>query len=222
MPNKPDYSLAILISGNGSNLQAILDAITHHKLPAKISVVLSDRADAFGLERAKKAGIETVVLNPKNYASRADFDQALESTLETYAPNLVVLAGFMRILGKNFVQYFKNRLINIHPALLPAHKGLNTYQNVLAAGDKEQGATVHFVTEALDGGPIIAQNKFTITASDTLESLKNRTQTLEHILYPEVIRWFSEEKLQVLADGIYLNGKKIPPTGILLDGYIRI
>lgn len=210
------YSLAILISGNGSNLQAIIDAIAANKLSAQISVVLSDRSDALGLERAKKAGIETVILEPKNYITREDFDLALKNKLDKYSPDLVILAGFMRILSGFFVRAFKGHLINIHPALLPKYKGLNTYQKALDAREKEHGTTVHLVTEALDGGPIIAQSKLSIAPGETLESLKKRTQLLEHHLYPEVIRWFAEGKLEVLPQGIFFEGKEIPFGGILV------
>jgi phosphoribosylglycinamide formyltransferase 1 len=208
------YSIAVLISGNGSNLQAIIDAITHQKLPARISLVLSDRETAFGLERAQKAGIPTRILNPQNYSSKEEFDHALKTALVDCAPDLIVLAGFMRILGKQVVEHFKGRLINIHPALLPAYKGLNTHQRVLTAQEKIHGTTVHFITESLDDGPIIAQAKLAIQPDDTPEHLKQRVQELEHIIYPLVIRWFAEKKLTWLTDGIYLEGKKIPESGV--------
>jgi phosphoribosylglycinamide formyltransferase-1 len=210
------YSLAILISGNGSNLQAIIDAINEDKLPAKISLVLSDKTEAFGLERAKKAAIPTAALNPKQYSTRDEFDKALATILDDYQPDLIVLAGFMRILNKSFVQHFRGRIINIHPALLPAYKGLNTHERVLAAGEKEHGITIHFVTEALDNGPIIAQSKLLIKPDDTAESLKKSVQTLERQLYPEVIRWFAEKKITQENDDIYVEGKKLPSCGVLV------
>lgn len=211
------YSIAVLISGNGTNLQAIIDAIACHQLPAKISLVLSDRETAFGLTRAKQAGITTIVSKPQDYSSKEEFDTALKTILDDYHPDLIVLAGFMRILGKPFVQHFKGRIINIHPALLPAYKGLHTHQKVLAAKEKIHGTTIHFVTASLDDGPIIAQAKLAIQSEDTAESLKNRVQKLEHIAYPEVIRWFAEKKLQWLADGVYFEGRKIPTTGLLIN-----
>lgn len=195
-------------------MQAIIDAIAKNQLSATIVVVLSDRETAFGLERAQKAGIATCVLNPKDYFSREAYDEALQAILDHYAPNLIVLAGFMRILGKGFVRHFQGRLINIHPALLPAYKGLHTHQRVLDAKEREHGATVHLVTEALDGGPIIAQAKLIIESDDTAESLKKRVQVLEHVLYPKVIRWFAEGKLTCSPEGIFFEGRKIPANGI--------
>lgn len=214
MPIIVGLQIAVLISGNGSNLQAIIDAINNGTLPAKISLVLSDREDAFGLERAKKAHIKTLFLNPRDYPSRDAFDDALKNILDAHSVNLVVLAGFMRILGTQLVEHFAGRLINIHPSLLPDYKGLNTHQSVLNANEKIHGTTVHFVTESLDGGPIIAQAKLAIQPEDTTERLKSRIQKLEHILYPTVIKWFAEKKLQWLTDGIYFEGKKIPESGI--------
>jgi phosphoribosylglycinamide formyltransferase-1 len=213
-----DFSIAVLISGNGSNLQAIIDAIANQRLPTKISLVLSDRETAFGLERAKKANITTRVVNPQNYASKEEFDLALKTVLDEYHPDLIVLAGFMRILGKPFVQHFNQQVINIHPALLPAYKGLNTHERALASHAKIHGTTVHFVTESLDDGPIIAQSSLIIHPDDTPESLKHRVQQLEHTIYPLVISWFAEKKIAWLADGIYFEGKKIPVDGIKANG----
>lgn len=210
------YTLVILISGNGSNLQAIIDAIAQHQWSVKIALVLSDRQTALGLERAKKAGIPTMVLDPSDYISREAYDVALQTTIDKYVPDLVVLAGFMRILGKSFVQHFQGRLINIHPSLLPRHKGLNTHKKVLEAREKEHGATVHLVTEDLDGGPILAQAKLITEPQDTEASLKQRVHRLEHILYPTVIHWFSVGKLVWTGEEVFFEGKKVPVNGILI------
>jgi phosphoribosylglycinamide formyltransferase-1 len=211
------YTLVILISGNGSNLQAIIDAIAQHQWPIKIALVLSDRQNALGLERAKKVGIQTIVLDPSEFISREAYDVALQATVDKYFPDLVVLAGFMRILGKAFVQYFQGRLINIHPSLLPRYKGLNTHKKVLAAQEKEHGVTIHLVTEDLDGGPILAQAKLMINPQDTEDSLKQRVHHLEHILYPEVIHWFSVGKLVCTKEGVFFEGKKMPENGIYIS-----
>lgn len=208
-----DYTIVVLISGNGSNLQAIIDA----HLPVRIALVVSDVETAFGLARAKQAGIATATLNPRNYASREAFDLALMTLITAENPNLVVLAGFMRILSPAFVRHFAGKLINIHPSLLPAYKGLHTHQRVLAANELQHGATVHAVTEALDEGPIIAQVQFPVHANDTVISLKQRVQTIEHQLYPAVIRGFAEQKLQCREDGVYFLGEKVSVTGVMMN-----
>jgi len=178
------FKLVVLISGNGSNLQAIIDA---EKLNAMIAAVISDKEDAFGLQRAAKANIPTHVIK--------NIDQALEDLLEQYSPDLIILAGFMRILDAGLVKKFKDRIINIHPSLLPKYKGLNTHQKVLEAGDQEHGTSIHFVTEDLDAGPIIAQSKLNVFEHETVEDLRTRVQALEYQLYPEVIQWFVEGKI---------------------------
>jgi phosphoribosylglycinamide formyltransferase-1 len=189
--------VVILISGNGSNLQAIIDYIQQRRLPISIEAVISNRADAFGLTRASQADIPTQVLEHQRYADRAEYDQALQDCLTRYQPDLIVLAGFMRILGPALVNAFHDRIINIHPALLPKFPGLHTYRQALAAGETVHGTTVHFVTETVDAGPIIAQSSFPITPPDTEETLQARTQTLEHELYPKVIEWYAKGLFQL-------------------------
>lgn len=178
---------AVLISGNGSNLQVLIDKSLGGEMQANIAVVISDKADAYGLERARQAGIRTEVLSAKDYASRENYDEALRLKLEAYGVQLIVLSGFMRILSAPLVQYFAGKILNIHPSLLPKYPGLHTFRRALEAGDKEHGTTVHFVDESLDGGPIIRQSPVPIYSDDTVESLKERTQQAEYDLYWRVI-----------------------------------
>lgn len=178
-----------LISGGGSNLQALIDWQTKALLgDAEIVGVVSNKADAFGLERAKKAGISVSSLSHHDYPDRLAFDQALMKVIDDYQPDLVVLAGFMRILTSDFVNHYADRLINVHPSLLPKYKGLHTHRRAIEAGDATAGATVHWVTEELDSGGIIRQIEVPIYADDSEESLKQRVLEAEHTLYPSVIR----------------------------------
>lgn len=188
--------LVVLISGNGSNLQAIIDSIENQNLPAQIVAVISNKSGAYGLERAKKAGIEQHVLSHQNYNRRADFDIALKKLIDSFQPDLIILAGFMRILSDEFVNHYLHKMMNVHPSLLPKYKGLNTHQRVLDAGDKEHGCSVHFVTPELDDGPVILQEKVKIEDNDTAETLANRIHKQEHIIYPEAIRLFAENKIK--------------------------
>ncbi len=194
--NEP-LQLIILISGNGSNLQAIIDAIAQDQLPARICLVISNRADAFGLTRARQAGIPTEILLHADYSQREAYDRALRETIDRYLDptqkSLIVLAGFMRILSPEFVAHYCGRIINIHPSLLPKYPGLHTHERVLEAGDREHGTTVHLVTEDLDAGPILGQRKLDVRPDDTPETLQARVHALEHELYPEVIRHFCKD-----------------------------
>lgn len=192
---KQNLKLVILVSGYGSNLQAIIDAILQQKLTATIQAVISDNPNAYGLTRAKSASIPTKVLSPGTYTCRETYDHTLADIIADYNPDLIVLSGFMRILSDQFVQRFIGKLINIHPSLLPQYPGLNTYKRAIADGAKRHGCSVHFVIPELDAGPIIAQSALAIDVDDTIESLKQRTQKLERILYPKVIRWFAEGKV---------------------------
>ena len=178
---------AVLISGNGSNLQAIIDAAAAPDYPAEIAFVLSNKADAFGLTRAANAGSETLTLDHKHYPSRSDFDAAMDAALRAHHIELVVMAGFMRILSDEFVLRWQGKLINIHPSLLPAYKGMHTHSRVLDAGEKQHGATVHWVIPELDAGEIIAQSALDILPNDTAESLQQRVHALEHQLYPQAL-----------------------------------
>ncbi len=206
--------IVVLISGSGTNLQKIIDATNSGDIPAKIAAVISNRADAFGLERAKKANIPTSILDHKQFESRSDYDTALIKLIDEHCPGLVVLAGFMRILTTEFVQHYRNRLINIHPALLPHYKGLNTHQRVFDDGAQRHGASVHFVTPDLDSGPVIIQRGFTVNPDDTAQSLEQRVHKIEYDIYPIAIRWFAENRLSVSSGRVLLDGERKPEQGI--------
>jgi phosphoribosylglycinamide formyltransferase 1 len=188
MPSARRIKTAILISGNGSNLQAILDAARAGDYPAEIALVISNVETAYGLTRAQNAGVTTVVIPHGNYASREAFDRMVDASLATHGIELVVMAGFMRILSEWFVQQWAGKLINIHPSLLPKYKGLHTHARAIEAGDAEHGATVHWVTPELDSGEIIAQASTPIAAEDTPETLQQKVHALEHALYPEAVK----------------------------------
>ncbi len=179
--------LGILISGNGSNLQAIIDAIASKKLAAKIEVVISDTPSAYGLERAKKAQIPTQVIERKKFSTRSAFEEKLLQTLKTYSPQWIVLAGFMRLLSGEFLKSYPNRVLNIHPALLPLFPGMHAIEKAFEQGVKETGCTVHLVDEGCDTGPILAQKTVEVLKTDNLESLTNKIHAAEHELYPEVL-----------------------------------
>lgn len=188
MSNTVTVKLVILISGRGSNMQSIVNAIRAGKLNAEVAAVISNRPDAAGLDFARSAGITSETLDHKNFTSREAFDQKLMDLIDTFNPDYVVLAGFMRILSAAFVQHYANRLINIHPSLLPKFKGMHTHKRAIEAGESEHGASVHFVTEELDAGPVILQAKVPILAGDTEETLAARVLTEEHKLYPDALR----------------------------------
>lgn len=202
--------IVVLVSGNGSNLQAIIDQ-AEADLPVDIRAVISNKAGAYGLERARKANIPTQVLEHSAFADRSAYDQALMTLIDQYQPALVILAGFMRILTPGFVSHYRGKLLNIHPSLLPKYRGLHTHQRVLEADDKQHGASVHLVTEELDGGPLILQVVVPIAPDDDEASLAARVLTQEHIIYPTVIRWFAEGRLSVTNGGIEMDG-------VTLDG----
>lgn len=187
--------LVILISGRGSNMQSIIDVINAGTLAAEITAVISNRPDAAGLESAAQAGIMTEIVNHRSYQSREAFDQHLAKRIDNYTPDFIILAGFMRILTAEFVAHFKGRLINIHPSLLPKFKGLNTHQRAIDAGESEHGASVHFVTETLDDGPVILQAKVPVFKEDSAETLAARVLTQEHKLYPDAIKVLIQQSL---------------------------
>ncbi|HCY64819.1 MAG TPA: phosphoribosylglycinamide formyltransferase [Oxalobacteraceae bacterium] len=190
-------NIVILISGRGSNMQAIVETAQAEKWPVKIAAVISNRADAAGLDYAAAAGIPTAVVVSKDYPERAAFDAALQAEIDRYAPDLVVLAGFMRILTAPFVEHYAGRLMNIHPSLLPSFPGLATHQQALSFGVKVHGATVHFVTADLDHGPIVAQAAVPVLPDDTEHSLAERVLEQEHVIYPRAVRWFAEGRLKI-------------------------
>jgi phosphoribosylglycinamide formyltransferase-1 len=201
--------VVILISGRGSNLQAMLDNTRAGTLPIEIRAVISNNPTADGLRHARASGVPIDIIDHHDYAERSEFDATLMQTIDRYAPRLVILAGFMRILGEEFIRHYAGRLLNVHPSLLPAFKGINTHARALAAGSAWHGASVHFVTNDLDGGPVIIQASVPIQAGDTADALAARVLREEHRILPLAIRWFVEGRLSVR------NGQ------VLLDGEIR-
>ncbi|VAW45774.1 Phosphoribosylglycinamide formyltransferase [hydrothermal vent metagenome] len=193
---KQPIRIAVLISGSGSNLQAIIDHQKRHSHEYKIALVISNKANAYGLTRAKNANISTQVIEHSQFKSRETFDKALQKTIDDTQIDLIVLAGFMRILTPAFTQHFLGKMINIHPSLLPKYTGLNTHQRALDAGDTEHGLSIHFVTPELDSGPVILQAKVSITPQDTEETLKEKVHQQEYLAYPLVIEWFAQAKLE--------------------------
>jgi phosphoribosylglycinamide formyltransferase-1 len=199
--------IVILISGRGSNMEALIRAAQEGRLPGgKIVAVLSNRPDAVGLKIAANAGIATQALDHKNYADRASFDAALAATLDAYAPDLIVLAGFMRILTESFTRHFEGKLLNIHPSLLPAFPGLHTHQRALDEGVRLHGCTVHFVTPALDHGPIILQAAVPVLDDDDEDRLAARVLAQEHEIYPRAVRWFLEGRLSLSSQRVRVQG----------------
>ena len=201
--------LVVMISGNGSNLQAIIDAIAEQNLPVEIRAVISNRPDAYGLMRAQRARIPAYIVDHTQYSSRASFEAALEKLIDEYHPEVVVLAGFMRILNTDFVLRYSGRLINIHPSLLPRYRGLDTHQRVLNAGDQWHGATVHFVTHELDGGPAIVQARVPVLPDDTAQTLAARVLAQEHLILPLALRWIAEKRLCFKNHNLYFDGKPL-------------
>lgn len=208
-------NIVVLISGSGSNLQALIDSLDADN-PARICAVVSNRAEAFGLQRAQAAGIATHLVRHKDYADREAFDAAMMDVIDTHQPNLVVLAGFMRILTPGFVRHYQGRLLNVHPSLLPKYKGLDTHRRALDAGDREHGCSVHFVTEELDGGPVAIQAAFTVEPDDSIDKLTERVHAAEHVIYPLAVRWFAEGRLRLAEQGAMLDETLLPATGHLL------
>ncbi|MBV2122576.1 MAG: phosphoribosylglycinamide formyltransferase [Candidatus Thiodiazotropha sp. (ex Ctena orbiculata)] len=201
--------VVVLISGNGSNLQAIIDA-SQHQLPIEIAAVISNRPGVYGLQRAASAAIETAVLDHQAFADRASYDQALIELIDRYQPELVVLAGFMRILTTPFVRHYAGRLLNVHPSLLPKYTGLHTHKRALEAGEQLHGVSVHFVTEELDGGPLIAQAQVAVLPQDDPQSLAARVLEKEHQLYPLVVGWYAQKRLQLNETGeVILDNEKL-------------
>ena len=195
MPSEK-FKLAVLVSGRGSNLQAIIDSIEKNNLAAEISLILSNVPDAYALQRGKKHRLESIFLDPKSFSSRDDYEKQMIELLQTKSIDLVCLAGFMRILGKKFIEAFSGKIINIHPSLLPAFPGLNVQEKALQHGVRFSGCTVHFVNEEVDGGAIISQAVVPILDADDTQSLSNRILEQEHIIYPEAIRLIIENRLE--------------------------
>jgi phosphoribosylglycinamide formyltransferase-1 len=205
--------LCVLISGNGSNLQAIIDAIAAGRLNAVVSGVISNRPNAYGLERAADAGIEAICLDHTDFDDRASYDAALRAQIEAFGADCVVLAGFMRILTPEFVDAFAGKLVNIHPSLLPKYKGLHTHQRAIDNGDEEHGVSVHFVTPELDGGPVIIQCRVPVFEDDVASDLAERVQEQERRIYPLVLSWFSAGRLSMRDNKAILDEQELPETG---------
>ncbi len=207
-------NIVVLISGSGSNLQAIIDAVENkHITNAHIVGVISNQSKAFGLQRAKRHGIPTQTISHTDYSTREDYDQTLIKSLQQYQPDLIVLAGFMHILTPAFIHAFKDRIVNIHPSLLPKYPGLHTHQRAIDEGDKTHGTSVHFVTEELDGGPVILQAKVPIFAKDKADDVMERVQQQEYRIYPLVIQWFVNDRLQLKDHKAWLDNLSLPDQG---------
>ena len=207
--------IAVLISGRGTNLQALIDAAQDPDYPAEICLVLSNKPGVLGLERAEKAGLETEVLSHKGYEDRESFDQAIDTVLKAYDINLVCLAGFMRLLTPDFVSRWKDRMINIHPSLLPAFKGLDTHARALEQGVRIAGCTIHFVRPKMDDGPILMQGAVAVMDDDTPESLAARILEVENRLYPQAVRLIAEGRVRVSGNRVLVDGQ-VPPSQALI------
>ena len=202
--------VVVLISGSGSNLQAFIDGVADQSLPIEIALVISNQVDAFGLQRAQQAGIQTSTVSHKDFENRETFDKALMQSIDAVNPDLIILAGFMRILTADFVEHYDQRLINIHPSLLPKYPGNNTHQRVLDANDELHGASVHFVVPEVDAGPVIIQGCMSISNDDTKSSLQQRIHKIEHQIFPTAVKWFAMKRLQLVDGQVLLDGKTSP------------
>ena len=202
-------SIVILISGSGSNLQAIIDAVAEKKIHAHISAVISNRPDVSGLTKAQSAGIDTIIIDHTEFAERQQFDEALARQVAELKPDLIVLAGFMRILPKAFIEEYEGRILNIHPSLLPEFKGMHTHRRVLEAGHEQHGASVHFVSNELDSGPVVIQAKLAVLDDDDEASLAARVLKQEHIIYPLAIEWFTSGRLSLVNNHVHFDNKPI-------------
>ena len=215
---KPEPArIVVLISGSGSNLQAIAEAAARQEFDGEVVAVISNRPEVLGLQRANDFGIKNQVVDHTEYATREEFDANLIRAIDEHDPDLVVLAGFMRILTPDFVRRYKGRMLNIHPSLLPKYKGLNTHKRAMEAGDKEHGVTVHFVSEDLDGGPNVIQAVVPILDDDDEGTLKARVQVQEHVIYPIAVKWFVEGRISMLKGDAYFDGQELPVSGVRLD-----
>ncbi|RUO26017.1 phosphoribosylglycinamide formyltransferase [Aliidiomarina minuta] len=209
--------LVILISGSGTNMLNLAEHCQSGSINAEVVAVISNKADAAGLQKAKNMGITTASLSHRDFASREAYDAELKKLVDSYQPDLVVLAGFMRILTADFVNHFAGRLMNIHPSLLPKYKGIHTHQRALDNGDTEHGVSVHFVTEELDGGPVILQARIPIFEGDEITDLEDRIHEQEYRIYPLVIRWFCADRLVLTDEGVLLDGVVMDAQGYAAD-----
>ena len=207
--------VVVLIGGNGSNLQSLIDQAEHYQY--QIVGVISHKPDVFGLVRAERAGIDPTVVDHRNFSDRSLFESALSDAITSYQPDLILLAGFMRVLSDTFVKQYSARILNIHPALLPYYKGLHTHQRVMENGDLYHGATVHFVTAELDGGPIIAKAQIELNNPTSIDSVQQRVLKAEHWLYPMVVNWYSQRRLKFSENTVLLDDQAVPATGIVFN-----
>ena len=205
--------VVVLISGSGSNLQALIDGVTSGDLPIELVAVISNRPGVLGLERAANASIPAQLLDHKTFTDRESFDRALMDKIDSYQPDLIVLAGFMRILTAEFTQHYLGKMLNIHPSLLPKFQGLHTHQRAIEAGEQRHGVTVHFVTAELDGGPAIVQASVPVFENDDASSLAKRVQRQEHVIYPLAVKWFAEGDLCMINGKSMLKGEPLPSSG---------
>ncbi|HEY8508496.1 MAG TPA: phosphoribosylglycinamide formyltransferase [Steroidobacteraceae bacterium] len=209
MSSRPPLRLAVLISGRGSNMVAIARACLEGRIHARVVIVISDQPGAAGLDRARELGIEAVAVPRKAFATQAEFENALIENIDAHNCDVIVLAGFMRILSASFVERYEGRILNIHPALLPKYRGLHTHRRVLEAGDREHGPSVHYVTEELDGGPVVLQAIVDVKPGDTEESLSGRVQAAEHIIFPRVLGWIADGRLAWRDGSVWMDGKPL-------------
>ncbi|MGQ4275596.1 phosphoribosylglycinamide formyltransferase [Pseudidiomarina sp. E22-M8] len=209
--------IVVLISGSGTNMQAIVEACHADRIDGEVVAVISNKADVGGLEKAANAKIPTAVLSHRDFDSREAYDAELLKLIDSFAPDIVVLAGFMRILTPAFTQHYHGRMLNIHPSLLPRYRGINTHQRALDNGDTEHGVSVHFVTEELDGGPVILQAVIPVFPEDTATDLQQRVHSQEHRIYPLVVQWLCSERLKLTHQGAVLDGSLLGPEGYATD-----
>ena len=207
---------AILVSGSGTNLQSFIDQVADKSLDLDIAVVFSNRSDAYGLTRAKNAGLRTVCIEHGDFEDRETFDRAVAAALDTFETELIILAGFMRILSPWFVKHFEGKILNIHPALLPRYPGLHTHARVLEAGDTHHGSTIHFVTEELDGGPGILAGRIAVTPGETASELQARVQAVEHQIYPQAAQLFATGRITYKNGDAWMDGQ-ILDSPVVID-----
>lgn len=219
MASEHPCPIVVLIGGNGSNLQALIDFQLSNSSYSIVGVI-SHRENAYGLARAHKAGIATLTIDHQAYPDRAAFETALQEAIAHFSPRLIALAGFMRILSPAFITACPCPILNIHPSLLPDYKGLHTHERVIDAKEKETGASIHFVTDELDGGPIVAQVRVPLLPEETLDTLKNRVLDVEHWLYPQVVLWFAQNRLKNDQNVVTLDGKRLSPQGMQLSSLL--
>jgi phosphoribosylglycinamide formyltransferase-1 len=215
MNSGTELSIVVLVSGRGSNLQSLIDAQMRSELQGNIRAVVSNRPDAFALERARRAGIATAVVDHRAFTDRTAFDRELMAHIAVYEPNLVAMAGFMRILTPDFIVPYEGRMLNIHPSLLPEFRGLDTHRRALAAGVKYHGCSVHFVTRDVDTGPIVIQTRIEIQPDDDPEKLAERVLRCEHTIYPIAVRWFCQGRLRFCLGAAHMDGAPLTEPVIL-------